>query len=405
MVQATEKVTFTGAAGDRLAGRLDKPLGPVRGTVLFAHCFTCTKDILAARRIASALTERGFAVLRFDFTGLGHSEGEFANTGFSSNVEDLVAAADFLRGHSMAPTILVGHSMGGAAVLAAAAQVPEAVAVATIAAPADPAHVTRYFNADTPGSKGDTVEATIANATFSVSRAFLDDLRNQSLKPRIASLGKALLIMHAPLDDVVGIENAGEIFAAAKHPKSFISLDGADHLLTRPEDAVYVADVLAAWASRYIKATKADAPGAKPGQVVVREADAGPFAQTISAGGHVLHADEPEDLGGDNTGPSPYDLLLAGLGACTSMTMRMYANHKKLNLDRITVTLTHEKIHAKDCAECDARDGKIDVINRTIRIEGDLDSDARTRLMEIADKCPVHRTIKSDVQIRTIAED
>ncbi|RMF11229.1 MAG: alpha/beta fold hydrolase [Alphaproteobacteria bacterium] len=402
MAPSGQKVVFEGAQGQTLAGRLDTPPGKPRGYVLFAHCFTCTKDIFAARRVAEALTRRGFSVLRFDFTGLGHSEGEFANTDFSSNVDDLVAAADHLRDRFEAPAILVGHSLGGAAVLAAAEKIPEAVGVATINAPADPGHITHLFRGreDELREHGQiTVE--IAGKSFPITRQFVDDLRRQSLGPKIRNLGKALLVFHAPRDQIVGIDNAAEIFTAARHPKSFISLDDADHLLSRREDAVYVAEVLAAWATRYLKEQPLELPKAGPGEVVVREAGTGKFAQIINADGHSLNADEPAELGGTNTGPSPYEFLLAGLGACTSMTLRMYADHRKLDLDRVTVTLSHDKIHAEDCAECETREGKIDLIRRTIAIEGDLTDAQRARLMEIADKCPVHRTLHGEVRVET----
>lgn len=402
-----EKVTFLGADGrSQLAARLDLPAGPPRTFALFAHCFTCTKDSLAAARIAEGLTRHGVAVLRFDFTGLGGSEGEFGNTGFASNVGDLVAAADWLRATHAAPRILIGHSFGGSAVLAAAARIPESTAVATIAAPADPAHVRRHLNCTSAEIAANGVgQVEIAGRHFSISQRFLDDIEQQRLEEDIARLRRALLVFHAPLDDIVGIDNATRIFVAAKHPKSFISLDDADHLLTRREDAGYVADVIAAWARRYIAATEETASAATPapaGAVRVTEAGTGRFAQRISYGGqHVGRADEPESYGGDDTGPSPYDLLLAGLGACTSMTLRMYAEHKGLPLERIAVTLRHDKIHAADCETCETRQGKIDHIEREIEIEGKLDEVARASLLEVADKCPVHRTLHSEVVIRS----
>ena len=400
-----EKVTFPGADGrSQLAARLDLPTGPPRTFALFAHCFTCTKDSLAAARIAEGLTRHGVAVLRFDFTGLGGSEGEFGNTGFASNVGDLVAAADWLRATHAAPRILIGHSFGGSAVLAAAARIPESTAVATIAAPADPVHVRRHLNCTSAEIAANGVgQVEIAGRRFSISQRFLDDIEEQRLEEDIARLRRALLVFHAPLDDIVGIDNATRIFVAAKHPKSFISLDDADHLLTRREDAGYVADVIAAWAQRYVVAAEETALAVAPaGAVRVAEAGAGRFAQRISYGGrHVGRADEPESYGGDDTGPSPYDLLLAGLGACTSMTLRMYAERKGLPLERIAVTLRHDKIHAADCETCETRQGKIDHIEREIEIEGALDEAARASLLEIADKCPVHRTLHSEVLIRS----
>ncbi len=403
MAISSEKLTFTGADGVELAARLDLPTGPPLAYALFAHCFTCTKDIFAAARIATGLAEQGIAVLRFDFTGLGHSEGEFANTNFSSNVADLVCAADYLRESRAAPKVLIGHSLGGAAVLAAAPRVPEALAVATIGAPGDPAHVRHLFQAARPEieAKGEA-EVLLAGRPFRIRKQFLEDIEKHKLAATLAGLRKALLVFHAPRDATVGIENAGEIFTAAKHPKSFVSLDDADHLLSRREDAVYVATVLAAWATRYLgRAEAPEAPRAAPGTVVVREAGEGRFAQHIAAGKHMLRADEPEDFGGNDSGPGPYDLLLAGLGACTSMTLRMYAARKQWPLDRVTVTLHHEKIHAEDCADCETKEGRIDRIERSLILEGTLDAGQRTKLLEIADKCPVHKTLESEVAIET----
>jgi putative redox protein len=374
---------------------------------LFAHCFTCGKDNRAARRIAEGLTLHGIAVLRFDFTGLGASEGEFANTTFSSNVDDLVAAADHLREKLAAPAILIGHSLGGAAVLAAAHHIAEASAVVTIGAPADPAHVTGLLKdkiADI-NLQGE-VEVTLAGRNFRVRRAFLDDVAEQTLTPRIAALHKALLIFHSPTDDTVGIDNASHIFLAAKHPKSFISLAGADHLLSRRSDDAYVASVIAAWAARYLDMAADDEPAADtaPGTVKVRETRRGKFQQEIIVGPHRLMADEPVKDGGLDSGPGPYDLLLAALGACTSMTVRLYADLKALPLTRTEVRLRHEKIYAKDCAECETKEGKIDRIERAITFEGNLSEEQRAKLLEIADKCPVHRTLKSEVDIRTREE-
>jgi putative redox protein len=394
-----ERFEFPGGLGHALAARLDRPVGRARAFALFAHCFTCSKDLAAASRIARALSERGVAVLRFDFTGLGHSEGEFSNTNFSSNVDDLVAAADHLRRSHRAPELLIGHSLGGAAVLAAAARVPEARAVATLGAPADPAHAT--------GLLGDAVErireqgeaeVELAGRRFRIRRQLLEDLAAQELERSIAQLRRALLVLHAPLDAVVGIEHASRIFQAARHPKSFVSLDRADHLLTRREDAEYAAGVIAAWASRYLSPAEEDeAPDQR--EVVVRETGEGRFAQEIAAGRHRLRADEPGSVGGSDTGPTPYGLLLAALGACTSMTLRLYAERKRWPLERVTVRLSHEKVHARDCEECETREGRVDSIEREIALEGALDDEQRRRLLEIADRCPVHRTLHSEVRI------
>jgi uncharacterized OsmC-like protein/fermentation-respiration switch protein FrsA (DUF1100 family) len=404
-----ERFQFTGSEGQQLAAALDLPEHEPKAYALFAHCFTCGKDVLAAKRIAVALAAKGIAVLRFDFTGLGSSEGDFANSTFSSNVADLVRAADHLRETRKAPAILIGHSLGGAAILAAAGQIPDAKAVVTIAAPSDPAHVTGLFadRIEHIRTHGES-EVSLAGRPFRIKREFLDDIAEHSLMAHVAQLHKALLVMHAPTDDTVGIDNATRIFVTAKHPKSFVSLAGADHLLTNKNDAAYVADVIAAWVSRYLDPVVSEPaadPGEAPRNVVVRETRDSKFQQTISTGPHRLLADEPVAAGGEDSGPGPYDFLLASLGACTSMTMRMYADRKSLPLERITVTLQHQKIHAEDCAECETRTGMLDQIDRVIAMEGALDAEQRSKLMEIADKCPVHRTLTSEIRILTRAAD
>lgn len=405
----TERFQFASSGGHQLAAALDLPDSPPLAYALFAHCFTCGKDVLAAKRIAVALAAKGIAVLRFDFTGLGSSEGDFANATFSSNVADLVRAADHLRDSRKAPAILIGHSLGGAAILAAAGRIPEAKAVVTIAAPSDPAHVTHLFRDRIEDiRKHGKVEVQLAGRPFQITSEFLDDIAEHGLMAQVAQLHKALLVMQSPTDDTVGIDNATRIFVAAKHPKSFVSLAGADHLLSDRRDASYVADVIAAWAERYLDPAAAEQPAAADGaprRVVVRETGNGKFQQTISVGPHRMVADEPVAVGGDDSGPGPYDFVLAGLGACTSMTMRMYAARKSLPLERITVTLKHSKIHAEDCAECETRAGMLDQIERVIGIEGALDAEQRKKLMEIADKCPVHRTLESEIHIVTSAAD
>ncbi len=398
----TEKITFRGASGEALAARLDGPATPPRAYVLFAHCFTCTKDIFAASRIARTLNEAGFAVFRFDFTGLGHSEGEFANTNFSSNVQDLIAAADYLRSARSAPAVLIGHSLGGAAVLAAAPHIADVRAVATIGAPADPEHVSHLF-AESLGQIDAEGEAhvNLAGRSFTIRKQFIDDIRSQRLADDVARMRKALLVMHSPRDDTVGVDNAGRIFQAARHPKSFVSLDDADHLLTRRADAEYAAAVIAGWASRYVPAPEIPKATAKEGEVRVVETHENPFAVSIAAGTHHLRADEPESVGGGNSGPTPYDLLLGGLGACTAMTVRMYARRKNIALDEVSVRLTHKKIHAADCEKCETKEGRIDRIERALELRGELDESTRRRLLEIADKCPVHRTLTNEVVIDT----
>lgn len=399
----SKRFEFPNAKGEKLAAVLDLPLGEPTASALFAHCFTCGKDIRAATRIAERLAGHGIAVLRFDFTGLGGSEGEFANTHFSSNVDDLVAAADHLRDTMTAPALLIGHSLGGAAVLAAAHRIDEARAVVTIAAPCDPAHVTGLFKEQIEKIRAHgEVDVTLAGQAFRIKREFLDDVADKKLQDCIATLRKALLIFHSPTDDIVGIENASHIFTAAKHPKSFVSLAGADHLLSQESDAVYVANVIAAWAERYLELpASVKAAQSETGVVTVRETRAAKYQQEVMSGPHRFLADEPVAFGGLDSGPGPYDLLLAGLGACTSMTMRIYANRKQLPLERVTVRLTHKKVHTEDCEECEDKARIIDRIDRTIALEGALDAEQRKRLMEIADKCPVHRTLKSVNEIRT----
>lgn len=397
----TERLTFTGHSGDTLAARLDIPDGAHLATALFAHCFTCSKDIPAARRIAARLSAMGIAVLRFDFTGLGHSGGEFRNTTFSSNVTDLKLAAEALAARNMSPTLLIGHSLGGAAVLKAAGQIPGIKAVATIGAPFDPEHVTHNFG-DKISEIAETGEAEVSlgGRPFRIRKSFLEDVAAEKLAPEINALKAALLVLHAPLDDTVSIENATQIFLAAKHPKSFVTLDTADHLVTRPEDADYAAEVIAAWAGRYLDLRPpAPPPGAPEGVTRVSEADPTGFLQDVNAGPHHhVNADEPLAYGGTNRGMSPYQLVAAGLGACTSMTLRMYARQKGWPLSHVSVDVLHDKVHAQDAKTALDR---IDRFIRRIRLDGDLDYKQRARLLEIADKCPVHRTLEAGARIET----
>lgn len=401
-----ERLTFPGASGTRLAARLDRPAAEPGAYVLFAHCFTCSKDLKGAYWISHALAEAGFGVLRFDFTGLGESEGDFADTNFSSNLDDLVAAADFLRESYAAPQLLVGHSLGGAAVLAGASRVPEARAVATIGAPSDTAHLGERLGGLAPelAERGEA-ELRLAGRRIRIKSQLVEDLERHTLEQAIGSLGRALLIMHSPVDEIVGIEHAARIYQAARHPKSFVSLDDADHLLIRSEsDARYAAAVLAAWSARYLSAAPETADEPAPhGRVRVTGGPSG-FEQTITAGPHALVADEPKSVGGTDRGPNPYDLLLAALGACTSMTLRMYANRKGWPLEGVTVDLSHDRIHAADCEDCRTEEGLVDVIRRAIAVRGELDDAQRARLFEIADRCPVHRTLTNEIKIRTSRE-
>ncbi|MEJ6398011.1 bifunctional alpha/beta hydrolase/OsmC family protein [Yoonia sp. 208BN28-4] len=394
----TEKLTFPGHAGHDLAARLDLPAGPVLATALFAHCFTCSKDIAAARRIAARLSGMGIAVLRFDFTGLGHSGGEFENTNFTSNVDDLLAACQALDAREMAPSLLVGHSLGGAAVIKAAAQIPSVKAVATIGAPFDPAHVTHNFGEALPKIIEEGVASVnLGGRPFNIGKQFLDDVAKGELTPALTNLKAALLVLHGPRDQTVGIENASQIFLAAKHPKSFVTLDDADHLITRQADADYAADVIATWVSRYIDLTAPETPDLPEGVLRSSEVDAGGFLQDIFSGPHHTIADEPAKYGGTNRGMTPYGYLSAALAACTSMTIRMYARRKEWPLDHVSVDVSHAKCHNTDCKES----GRIDQFDRVVNLHGDLTDDQRARLLEIADKCPVHKTLESGASVTT----
>ncbi|MCF6443387.1 bifunctional alpha/beta hydrolase/OsmC family protein [Nereida sp. MMG025] len=399
----TERITFEGHSGQKLAARLDLPDGDHLATALFAHCFTCSKDIPAARRIAARLSAMGIAVLRFDFTGLGHSEGEFENTNFTSNVQDLLAASRYLAGRDMAPSLLIGHSLGGAAVLKAAPEIATLKAVVTLGAPFDPEHVTHNFADALPEiiEKG-IAQVSLGGRPFTIGKQFLDDVAQGALTPAISNLKAALLVMHAPLDETVSISNASEIFLAAKHPKSFVTLDDADHLITRKDDAEYAAEVISAWVKRYLNLRPPAPPiGVPEGITRVSEADPKGFLQDVQSGPkHHVRADEPMAYGGTDLGMSPYGFLAAGLGACTSMTIRMYARRKGWPLDHIFVDVTHDKMHAQDSET--ATGVRIDNFRREIHLHGDLSAEQRQRLLEIADKCPVHKTLEHSSRIETV---
>ena len=402
------EASFSNQQGESLTGLLEIPVDAVRSYALFAHCFTCSKDNLAAARIARALADLGIAVLRFDFTGLGNSKGDFSSTNFSSNLQDLMAAANYLEQQYAAPTLLIGHSLGGSAVLAVAQDLPAVKAVVTIGAPATAAHIKHLF-ADSYHAltHQPSVQVELGGRSFNIQRQFIDDLEKYNSVAHIQSLKKALLIFHSPLDKVVSIDEAARIFTAAKHPKSFVSLDHADHLLSNPEDSQYVAEVLSAWAGRYLKTERievkteaAETSTVESGSVMVRELDK-KFTREILTHQHRLISDEPIAMGGANLGFNPYELLLAALGSCTSMTLRMYANHKQIDLQEIRVVLHHNRIHAEDCANCDKSTPTTDKIIRKIQLIGNLDEQQRARLLEIANQCPVHKTLKSRIEVET----
>lgn len=398
------KIKFSGHSGDQLAARLDEPVSAPHAYALFAHCFTCSKDISVVRRITGRLTSSGIGVLRFDFTGLGHSGGEFENTNFSSNVQDLVAAADWLRKNREAPKIIIGHSFGGAAAILAGAEIPEVKAIVTIGAPHDPGHVIQNFAGSLDDIARDgQAEVTLAGRKFTISQQFVEDVASTRLDATLATLDRALLLLHSPIDEMVGIENASSIFQAAKHPKSFVTLDTADHLLTKAEDAEYAADIIATWSRRYldIKENEPRQP-TQDGNVMVSEADPDGFLQDIASGTKHVLADEPKSVGGNDLGLTPYQLVSAGLGACTSMTIRMYARRKGWPLEHVAVEVGHGKNHAADCEACDEDGSKIDIFHRMIQLTGDLTEEQRIRCLQIAEKCPVHRTLEGNIRIETL---
>ncbi len=394
-----KKVEFE-SNGLTLSGALEMPDADVRSFALFAHCFTCGKDVAAASRVSRALTQDGIAVLRFDFTGLGNSDGDFANTNFSSNLQDLLAACDFLRTEYQAPSLLIGHSLGGAAVLAMASQVPEATAVVTIGAPHRAEHVVHNFSAslDEIRERGEA-QVSLAGRSFNIKQQFIEDL--EAHESDIGRLGKALLVMHSPLDDTVKIAEAEKIYVEARHPKSFVSLDDADHLLTRKADSEYVARTIVGWASRYLPPEAAPAAvSLDKGQVLVAEKNQR-FTQDVYSDSHHWLADEPQSVGGDDTGPDPYEHLLAALGTCTSMTLRMYAGRKSIPLEHVKVELEHSRDYHEDCEGCEESPRQIEVIDRVISLSGDLTDEQRERLLQIADRCPVHRSLHSELQVNS----
>lgn len=401
-----ERVKFDNGHGHELAGVLHRPDGEPVAWVLFAHCFTCSKNIKAAVHVSQALVDEGFAVLRFDFTGLGESEGEFSDSTFSRNVSDLVAAARFLEREHQAPAVLIGHSFGGAAVLRAAHDLDSVRAVATIAAPADPGHV-RHLLGDSVRKirEQGQAEVELSGRPFTISKAFLDDLEQDNWRDVINDLRRPLLVFHSPFDETVSIDNAQLIYENALHPKSFVSLEDADHLLSKAADSRYVASVLAAWVSRYITPERKELAEDDAVEGVVATIGRKKFRTEVRSGEHVLIADEPKSVGGNDLGPSPYDLLAASLATCTAMTLRIYADHKKLDLDEVAVRVRHDRVHEKDCEDCEEKGHRIDVLYRELALSGSLTAEQSQRLLEIADRCPVHKTLTGTIRIETARKD
>ncbi len=401
----SKKINFNSEEGHQLSGRLDFPvLGSPKAYAIFAHCFTCSKNLFAVDHLSRSLTQQGIAVLRFDFTGLGQSGGEFADSNFSSNLSDLTCAYSFLEKEYRAPQILIGHSLGGAAVLHLGGKLEKVRAIVTVGAPSNPIHVKHLLahGEEEIISKGEA-EVNIGGRPFNIKKQFLDDLQANDSHEPIRKLGKALLIMHSPQDTIVRLENATEIYTKAEHPKSFVTLDGADHLLSNERDARYAGTVAANWATRYIVPDHEEEL-APEGEVWTRLGDDG-FTTEVIAGSHKMLADEPQSVGGKDLGPSPYGYLLAALGTCTTMTLRMYANYKGIKLEEVEVRLTHDKVHMEDGEASERPGGKIDQIKRMIKLEGDLTPEQRTRLVEIADRCPVHKTLEGKPLILTEALD
>ncbi len=397
-----EKVTFTNKFGHHLSATIDWPTDqkPI-AYALFAHCFTCSKDLHASRSISRGLGQNGIAVFRFDFTGLGKSEGAFEDSSFATNLSDLKAACDYMEKHLESPQLLVGHSLGGAAVLRAGAKLDSVKAIATVGAPSDPEHVTHLL-AEKEEEILEKGEATVSigGRPFKVRSSFIEDLKNRSLSSITKELrGKALLILHSPQDTIVGINNAKDIYNEAHHPKSFISLDGADHLLSSKADGEYVGAIIGQWLSRYISLpTKSNS--SQEHQVIAELANQG-FTTELQSGRHHFLADEPETVGGENLGPSPYDLLSSALAACTAMTIQMYARRKEWPLEHVTVKIDHNKSYASDCESCEQTSPKIDRFERKITFIGELDESQIEKLSQIADKCPVHKTLHSPVEVHT----
>jgi len=398
----SKSIQFKNDRGLHLKGKIEFPLTKKPDAfAIFSHVFTGSKNLNATRNISRALTLNGIAVLRFDFTGLGESEGDFAESNFSTNVADIMAASQYLTENYQAPKILIGHSLGGAAAIYAAKEIESIKAVATIGAPSEPEHVTHLFGLELGTIERDgQAEVNIGGRKFTIKKQFIDDIRAVDLEAITKNLKKALLILHSPQDVVVEIENAAKIYHAAHHPKSFVTLNNADHMLSNKDDAYYAAHVISSWVKRYIHIDEKEVLKTEK-QVIAKLGETG-YTTDIMAGKHGLVADESEQLGGNDFGPSPYELLNAALGACTAMTLQMYARRKGWKLDDVSVHLSFDRSYKEDCMSCHEEDLKLGQYDMRIEIEGDLDETQRARLLEIAHKCPVHKTLKATPEFNIV---
>jgi len=393
-----KRITFQNRDNLTLSGALHVPVADPVAYALFAHCFTCTKSINAAVKISETLAEQGIATLRFDFTGLGGSKGDFSDSNFSTNINDLIDAAEFLKQEFQAPQLLIGHSLGGTAILAASQHIASATAIASIGSPSNPEHILHLLEEHLAElERSGSADVKLAGRPFTFKQEFVDDVLSHQINYR--DLRKALMIMHSPLDDTVSVDEAGKIFSQAMHPKSFVSLDGADHLLSNAQDSQYAAQVLASWATRYIEINASS--NVENQGVLASAKTAQGFLCQVNANGHRLIADEPRAMGGTNLGPSPYDLLGSALATCTAMTLNMYARHKKIDLQKVDVLVDHSRLHAEDCVDCEKSAGKVDVFNRAITLEGNLSAEQQARMLQIADRCPVHKTLENEIKITT----
>jgi len=391
-----KKVEFTNKKGLKLAGKIEFPLTKKpEAFAIFAHVFTGSKNLASARHISRALTLNGFAVLRFDFAGLGDSEGDFSNTNFTSNVNDILSAAQFLEENFEAPKIIVGHSLGGAASVFAAKELDSIQAVATIGTPSEPEHVTHLFNCKMEDIEkyGEAV-VEVGGRPFTIKKQFIEDLRSKNMFTLVKDLRKAILILHSPQDRVVEINHAAKIYQAAHHPKSFVTLDHADHMLMNKDDAFYTGNVISSWVKRYIDINKS--PSLSTTKQVVAQLGADGYTTRIMAGKHGLLADESEALGGNDFGPSPYELLNSALAACTAMTLQMYARRKKWDLQDVKVHISFNRSYKEDCASCSEEERRLEHFDKHIELIGDLTAEQHARLLEIAERCPVHRTLSAD---------